>query len=476
MKPAPHNIEDLENRRGFRRNWLRGTLKLSQREAVASSTMTATSDNFFNAFAIFLHASMTQMGWLTGLPQLFGALTQFISVWLSSFFCRKKIIVAGAVLQACGLFLMALLAAIAPHNSVWLFIFLAMLYHGLLNLIQPQWRAWMGSIVPSRRRGTFFASRTRITMFASLCVFFAGGGMLSLTDSWDMAWLGFSILFLVASIGRFVSARLLWLMHDPQPRQDARPLRQTLHQLVKAWRDPVFRQYSLFVAGMQAMVAISAPFFAVYMLNELNFTYLQFVLASVASIATQFATLRFWGRFSDSFGNRLVMIITSIIIPFTPILWLFSGDMAYILIIQAISGLAWSGFTLSTANYLYDIRPHHSDFATYAATQAGLSAALVFVGALLGGGIATMAEGFLQGQGPDYWLGSPIFVVFVASAMGRIAVTAWFIPRSVEPNLRPRPKMLSLVLRVSRFNAISGVSLDWLTVTKKPSQKQKDEP
>ena len=41
-------------RRTPQRSWLRKTLRCSQVEAVASSTMTATGDNFFNAFAIYL--------------------------------------------------------------------------------------------------------------------------------------------------------------------------------------------------------------------------------------------------------------------------------------------------------------------------------------------------------------------------------------------------------------------------------------
>ena len=51
--------------RSARSSWLRRTLRLSQQEAVASATMTATGDNFFNAFAIHLQASATQMGALT---------------------------------------------------------------------------------------------------------------------------------------------------------------------------------------------------------------------------------------------------------------------------------------------------------------------------------------------------------------------------------------------------------------------------
>ena len=458
---------ELTNRRSSRHTWLRSTLKYSQQEALASSAMTATSDNFFNAFAIFIQATMSQLGLLTGFPQLFGAMMQFLSVGLGNHFCRKNIIVTGAVLQGVGLLAMSLLGMLRPEHSVWLFIALAMLHHGLLNLVQPHWRAWMGNIVPPRRRGKFFASRSRITMFASLCVFILGGLLLTLTQHFELAWLGFSLLFLIAAAGRFCSAWLLWRMHDPQIHTPQKVISDTWQKLKVAWQDPVFKQYSLLVASMQSMVAISAPFFAVYMLNELKLSYFEFVLSGVASIATQFMTLKFWGVFSDKFGNRLVMIITCGMIPFVPLLWLFSGDFTYILIIQAVSGLWWSGFTLSTANYLYDIRPHQADFATYAAMQAGLSAALVFIGSLVGGFIASYALAFVQITRLDSVLSSALFVVFFASSIGRFAVFGYFIPRLKEPHIRQRPKMLDLVLRISRFNAISGVNFDWLTVIKK---------
>jgi MFS family permease len=461
QEPTPHAPH--------RRSWLRRTLALSQKEALASSTMTATSDNFFNAYAIFLNASLSQMGWVAGLPQLFGALAQLITVWWASFFHRKAFIVVLATVQAVIIFAMGILAFWSDSTVIWVFIALAVLYHSCMNLIQPHWRAWMGSIVPERRRGTFFASRTRLTMMASLGVFFGGGAILTVTDDHQVTWLGFFLMFLVAAGGRLVSAHFLKQMHDPELSKPTEPrvFVQTLHQFRAAWSDKVFRQYSLFVGCMQMMVAISAPFFAVYMLEVLDFTYLDYVLSSVASILTQFLTLRFWGRFSDQFGNRLVMIVTSCMIPSLPLLWLFSDNFAYILSIQMLSGLAWSGFTLSTANYLYDIRPFRSDFATYAALQASLGAALVFVGAMVGGQIAANAENLLSVTWLGHWIAEPIFVVFLTSSVLRAGVTLWFVPRSVEPKIRPRPKFLTVVFRIARFNAISGVALDWMTVAKR---------
>lgn len=457
--------------------WLRNTLGLSQKEAVASATMTATGDNFFNAFAIYLNASAVQMGWLMAVPQLFGALFQVLSAWLGNYLPRKPLVVITAAVQAGVVAALSILALSRTSNSVPWLIACAVLYFSCINFIQPQWRAWMGSIVPQRRRGTFFASRTRLTMIASLGIFISGGALLSLSERLDVVWLGFALLFATAAVGRWVSSRLLARMHDPDPRphpEMRKGFLQSLMQLKASLRDKTFRDYSFFVAGMQGVVAISAPFFAVYMLRDLQFSYLQYSLNAIASILTQFLMLNFWGRFSDRFGNRLVMQFCSLLIPFMPLLWLFSSDQYYLLAVQVVSGFVWSGFSLSTANYLYDIRPHKSDFAVYAAMQSALSACAVFLGAILGGLIATVAPRIVAEISVLNGIGSPLFLVFFASFALRLAIAAWFVPRAVEPNLRKRPKLLQLVFRVSRFNAISGISLDWLSVTRRRSEPQEE--
>ncbi len=458
----------------LRKDELRKTLRCSQQEAVASATMTGTSDNFLNAFAIYLQATALQMGWLTAIPQLFGAFCQIISVWLAKRVARKPLVVGAAIVQALVVAGMAVLALIyglkgQQWNGVGWLIALAVAYFCCLNIIQPHWRAWMGSIVPQRRRGAFFAARSRLTMIASLLVFIAGGLILSAGDAVNRAWLGFALLFGLAALGRLSSSVLLAKMQDPDPDSGRISMR-----LLDSWRhvreslkDPTFRHYSFFVASMQGVVAISAPFFAVYMLRDLHFTYLQFSLNSIASVATQVVMLRSWGRFSDRFGNHLVMVICSALIPIIPLLWLVSPNFYYLLFVQMVSGLFWSGFTLSTANYLYDIRPHQTNFALYAAIQSGTSALAVFCGALFGGYVARHAPEIAAAIA-DVWVPSnALFIVFVTTSILRLVVVLAYMPLLKEPKIRRRPKVLELIFRVARFNAISGVALDLVGITKK---------
>ncbi len=456
------------------REKLRRTLRCSQQEAVASAAMSGTSDNFLNAFAIFLQASPVQLGWLIALPQLFGGILQIVSVWLGNYIPRKPLVIFTALFQSflvAGMGVLALLFSrgVITEYAVLVLILLAVGYFACANIIQPHWRAWMGGLVPSTRRGVFFATRTRLTMATALLVFLLGGTALSIGDASGQTWLGFSFLFFIAAVGRFCSSLLFRRMHDPQPdagRNQMR-IRDSWRHIIESFKDPAFRNYSLFVACMQGASALSAPFFALYQLNDLQFTYLQFSLSSMASIATQFVMLRFWGKFSDRFGNRVLMVLSSCLLPIVPLLWLLSPQFGVILVVQVISGIAWSGFTLSTSNYLYDIRPHHTNFALYAAVQSGSHAFLVFCGGVLGGylalhtqDIAVIVAGFWEPL-------STLYFVFIASALIRTVVGIVFLPRLQEPSVRRRPQVLEVIFRVARFNAVSGVVIDWLSVTRK---------
>ncbi len=417
-----------------------------------------------------------QISSLTAIPQFIGAFFQLLSVWLVHFIERKRLVVGTAIFQSVVMFLLAALAAAAWQGlpAVRWLIVLAVLYHACLNVIQPQWRAWMGSLVPAKRRGVFFALRSRLSMAVSLLVFILGGAILTWANRMELTWLGFVCLFAAAGIGRFTSSQHFRKMHDPDPHpymSDPRVIRSTLKHCREALSDKSFRQYSFFVAGMQAMVAISAPFFAVYMLEDLQWTYLQFSLNSVASIVMQFLTLGLWGRIADRFGNRLVLIVCSLILPLLPILWLVSSNFYYLILVQFLSGIGWSGFNLSSANYLYDIRPHRSNFALYAALQSTTQASCVFVGALAGGWVATHAIA-VAAYFP-FELASPIFVVFILSFSLRSVMSLWFITKTKEPYLRFRPSMLRVVYRVAKFNPISGAALDWLTVVRKKDKKEK---
>lgn len=446
-----------------RRNWLRTTLDDSRREAAGSAVMTGISDNYIAPLAVFLKASASQLGLVTALPQLAGALSQLLSVWLGTLLQRRVLILVGVALQAMSLLGMAIVA-LSNSSAVlpWL-IGLACLYQACGNLVNPHWRNWMGAIVPARRRGAYFAGRTRLTMLVSFLVFVAGGLLLGKTDALGWAAVGFFVIYLQAFGGRLISLRYMYRMHDPEPgaTEPGVPLMATLQRIGQALQNRSFVQYSLYVAGLQGAMGISGPYFALHMLRDLEWSYLQFTVSTGVSIAVQFFTLPLWGRVCDRWGTHFAMVASSLLLPFLPLGWVFTDNFYWILVLQVFSGIAWGGFTLASANYIYDLRPPRTHFPAYAALQAALSAAMLSVGILFGGFLGDVLPPLL----PDSW--HPLYGVMLASSLVRGVVVAVFIPKATHLPVQQRPSPMQVIYRIARFNSASEMVLDWLTVSRK---------
>ncbi len=444
----------------------RQALRHSQREAVGSSVMSGVCDNYLGAFAIFLQASTQQVGWVVAIPQLVGAWAQLVSVWLGRHGIRRiGVILAGAAFQASMVAVFIGLCAFPGPEPIALLIIAAMLFQAGGHLVQPHWRVLMVSLVPIARRGRYFARRSRITAVTSFVALAAGGLVLHVAAKLGLPAAGFALLFGAALIGRLVSLRLLGTLaafdHGATISAPAPP-RTLWRELVTTLSDQAFRRFTLFVALMQGAVAIAGPFFSVHMLRNLGFSYAEFMASLAASIVLQLLTLNSWGYVSDHLGNRIVLVTTALVIPVLPLLWVFSGNFWYILAVQGLAGLAWGGFTLSSSNYLYDLRPAGSELASFAAVQAVISGLAVFCGAMTGGWLAATLPPMIDLGGVTLGLTHPLYGVFLVSAALRLAVALWFTPRVAEIRLSQAATVNQVLYRLARFNPVTGVVMDML--------------
>jgi MFS family permease len=418
--------------------------------------MVGGGESYFAAFAVFLKATTAQIGVLASLPPLLASFMQLVSAWIGRRTGRRKrIIVFGALLQASMLIPLALLPLAFPALAVPLLILCTIVYFCGPNLGSPQWGSLMGDLVPPTRRGRFFALRTRLSSIASFSALILAGFVLQGFDSLGFTYWGFATLFIAAACARLVSAWHLHQIYDPPGHVAA--LEAPWHaDLWRGLRETGLLKFSAFHASMQFAVAIASPFFTLYMLRDLEFSYLAFMGTTATSVFVQFLTLNRWGRLSDLFGNRLILITTGSVIPLLPSLWLVSTDYVYLLGVQAMSGLIWAGFSLSAANFVFDLTPP-ARRATLMAVHHVLSAGAIFAGALLGGYLGTHlpAETILFGEHFS-WL-TPLYGVFLTSSLARLAVAGWFLPRLKEVR-RARPMSMSgLIFRVTRLHPVSGV-------------------
>jgi MFS family permease len=199
----------------------------------------------------------------------------------------------------------------------------------------------------------------------------------------------------------------------------------------------------------------------VYMLRDLSLSYFEFTVLTGTSVFVQFLMLTTWGRIADVYGNRLILIVTSISLPIVPSLWLLSDDFWALLLFQALSGLSWSGFTLSAGNLLYELVPQTRRAAYVAFHNVG-TAAGVFAGAMLGALLEVVLppRAVLIGESATL---SNLLYLFIISGVAR-AVIATLLARRVRELRKPRRALSApaLVLRVTGLNAMVGFIYDFI--------------
>ncbi|MDX1561380.1 MAG: MFS transporter [Gammaproteobacteria bacterium] len=435
------------------------SLRHSVRDGMAYSVSTGGGETYFSAFALFLQATTSQVALLSTLPPLLGSFGQIVSAWAGQKLGRKPLIVAGAGLQALTWLAILAVPLLFPAYAIVSLLLLLVLYHAAGNLSAPQWTSLMRELVPDRRRGRYFGYRTGWTTIMSFAALLVCGAILHAFDTAGATVTGFVVVFAIAFVARSVSVYHLTFLHETASA-DATVTKSAPSVRVGEWithlRSSGAVKFSIYFMLMNLSVAIASPFFAVYVLRDLGFSYLEFMIYAGTSVFVQVLTLNRWGRIADIFGNRLILVATSISIPAVPALWLLSNEFWYLLLAQALAGLSWGGFSLSAGNLLFELLPR-TQRAAYVALHNVAAAAAVFIGAMIGAALATWLPAGTAWLG-DRAVASSLFYLFAISALARGLVTAFGV-RHVPQLRQPRRKIspTSLVLRVTGFNAFVGL-------------------
>ena len=388
------------------------SLRSSFLDGTFFSVMFGFGDTYLNAYAIALKASSFQIGLLSSLPGLLSALIQIKTPEWTEKVGRSRMINWGIFVQA-GMWLpIILLPFFFPHSAVPWLIAMVTLYLLCGALTGPAWGSIMSQYLPRKSRGKYFSWRSRIHGAITLAATFAAGYILTLFPRQGIT--GFAVIFFVAMISRFISWYYLTKMYEP--RLCAKPGASfTL-------RESNFVKFVFFIAATSFSVYLAAPFFAVYLLRELKFDYLSFTFITMVPTLATLATLGSWGRHTDRVGSIKVLQLTSLMIPLLPILWIFSDEKWYLVLIQALSGFAWAGFNLAASNFIYDAVSEEKRVRciSYFNLINGLG---TFAGALLGGYLATRLPALY---------GSVFFSVFLLSGICRMLARVLLLPSLKE--------------------------------------------
>lgn len=437
------------------------SLDASWKEGIAASIMVAILDEYLIPFGLFLGATPLDIGFLVAIPHLFGSLSQFLAVKVVAHFgSRLRFLVQASTLQALLLLPVAFFSVLTFPSRILALIFMVTLFRILANLIGTVWGSLMSDYLPPEERGKYFGWRSRIVGFAGVAAALSAGVLLFLFKKSSLTAFGFLILFSVVAVSRFISARLMTGMQDT-PHQNQPGDEFTFFMFLRRFRRSNFVKFVLYVGSITFATTLAAPYFSVYMLQDLKFNYLVYTFVHMGAVVASLFSFPVWGRQADRVGNVKVLKMTSLFIPLIPLLWIFSSNLFYLFCIEIFAGFVWGGFNLCSVNFIYDaVSPgKRVRCLGYFGFIIGTA---TFLGASLGGYLAERLPPLN---------GSRILTLFLISAVLRY-VSHFFLSRHFYEVRSKTQPISSLEL----FFSVVGIKLplekvrEWgfLSLTKKP--------
>src|SRR4030042_406006 len=377
---------------------------------------------FIAPYALFLKASNIVISLLASVPDLLASIFQLSAIKANEVFkSRKPLIFVSMFLQALLWLPLMMIPKLMKNGASGTVVLGFMVLISMLGyFVSPLWRGMMGDLVAEHERGGFFAKRNQIIAVVGFVSTFAAGWILqhySVTESLK----GFTILFVVAFIARAFSALFLLLMYEKKtyksspvfPRKDS----FTLISFLKNLKSSDYGRFVLFVCIFRITISLASPFFVVYELTYLKFSYLQFPIFSAAEILASLLLLGFWGRMNDNQGSKMVMLIPGLLITLIPLLYIINPNFYFLLIVSLLSGAAWGGFNLAVSNFMFDASTPDNR-VKYVAYFNLLHGIAIFLGATTGGLL-------LKLLGDNV---SSIKALFIISGLARLGVALFLFP------------------------------------------------
>ena len=403
---------------------IKRSLRYSIYDGTAYAVMEGCTASFLTPFAVALNASLSLIAALTYVPQLAGSFMQlFASKLIGLVKDRKRILVVSSFIHAV-LWVPLLLMPYATEKQKYLIIIYVSLQEIVSQIMNPVWNSWMGDLVPKYERGAFFALRNKIVGISSFAATLAAGLILNYFSP-KRPFLGFAILFFVAFAARAISGVFKNMMENPPP-DIAHEEKFSITEFVKRMDKTNYGHFVIYIVLFKFAVNIASPFFAVYLLKSLKFTYMQFTIVTVSELIASFFIISLWGRLIDSRGTKFVFCITGILASVVPMFWLFSANFYYLAAVAAFSGVAWSGFNLSSSNFIFDaVKPENRvRCISYYKFFEGMA---IFMGAALGGALIDHT--------PKWLIVSGFFFLFLLSAVLRLLISILMLPALKEARL-----------------------------------------
>jgi MFS family permease len=256
------------------------------------------------------------------------------------------------------------------------------------------WLGWTAVLVPQQLRGRYFGFRNSILSLTNLVGVPLLGLAVSVCPGGTLKGYG-AVLVLGIVVGLISQSCQFW-MTDVNPQllkvagsdtSEPQPEKIDFSFL----KDANFLKFVLYLGTWCFAVNVSAPFFNLYMLDNLDIDISVVSIYNALGTGANMLMLLLWGKLADRIGNRPLLLLIGVLVALTPVLWLGTGSdqisfWVWLPLLHILTGGTWAAIDLCTNNLMMGVAPLHkqSKYFAIAGAIAGITGALgIAVGSFL---------------------------------------------------------------------------------------------
>ena len=307
--------------------------------------MIGIGESYIGAYVLACGLTERYAGLIISLPLGIASLLQLFSGQVLRIVKNRRwLVMIFALLQAFTLFLITG-HSLFDRESPYLLILVLTLYWFFGLSAGPVWNAWIVAIIPYEHRTRFFSKRGPFHEVSVLIGLMAGGLLLSRSEN---PLLVFSLLFVVAGLSRMISVYSMFHLPDEPQNEgisfatpfDLRAFLVWLKQKNVVWM-------ILLLGSFNLGVSIGSPFFTPFILRRLQLDYDTYMFLVALPFISRALAYSFHEKLVRRWGVKTVLLPAMAFISIMPLLWGYLPRVEWLILIQIIAGLAWTGFEYS---------------------------------------------------------------------------------------------------------------------------------
>lgn len=389
-----------------------------------------------------LHADDMQLGLIAAIPVAANILQIFISFYMERKRNRRFLFLFFGILGRSLWIVIGLLPFFIPVGMQLLRVSLVTMLVGLIAtgnaFVGLSFASLMGDLVPMRIRGAYFGVRQRVALIVGIA---SGLVVSAIVD--NCGAIGYSVVLILAGITGCLDLccffRVDWppMAEKSREEQSAKPVRV----IGEVLRNGDFMRFVLIFTLWALALNMPAPFFNVFMLEELRMSYTSITLTNqiVSNVVTVLVVAR-WGKLLDRFGNKPILQFTCTFVALVPLLWVFMGPQSAWLVVvsNVISGCFYCPIDLSQMNLYLGLSPQKNRSIYVAVFFVIYNLLGISLGNALGGWLMQNVFSHVEASGFAI-LGLQMTkyrCMFVTSSALRLAVVLLAFPLMREPGAK----------------------------------------